>query len=96
MSEQIKGEAFYRVPTLYEKIYRKLGFVYHLGDEPEGIDALKGWMQTDIHLHFDWRDRLRLLISGRLFIASIVHTDTPSPSVCKSRVDYRIIAPREQ
>ena len=81
------------VPTLRERVWRKLGFRYHLGDEPEGVEALTGWMRTDIRLHFSVADRLRLLVSGRLFVASIVHTDTPVPSICKSRVDYRIEDP---
>lgn len=85
--------AAFHVPTFRERIWRKLGFRYHLGDEPEGIDALNGWMRTDIRLHFSLADRLRLLASGRLFVASIVHTDTPSASICKSRVDYRIEEP---
>ena len=81
------------VPTLRERIWRKLGFRYHLGEEPEGVDALTGWIRTDIRLNFSFADRLRLLFSGRLFIASIVHTDTPTPGVCKSRVDFRIEDP---
>lgn len=94
MIETTENAALYRVPTLYERLYRAAGFVYHLGDEPDGCDTLQGWMQTDIRLNFSLRDRLRLLVGGKLFIASIIHTDTPSPTVCKSRVDWRIIAPR--
>lgn len=85
-----KNTAFFHEPTLAERIWRRLGFRYHLGDEPEGCESLEGWMRTDIHLRFGWADRLRLLATGRLFIASIVHTDTPSPAVCKSRVDWMI------
>ena len=84
------NQAFQPVPTLGERIRRRLGFRYHLGDEPEGCEALEGWMRTDIRLRFGWADRIRLLTTGRLFIACIVHTDTPSPDVCKSRVDWMI------
>lgn len=84
------------VPTLRERAWRKLGFRYHLGDEPDGAEVLDGWIRTDIRLEFSLVDRLRLLLTGRLFIASIVHTDTPSPSVCKSRLDWRIYAPGER
>ncbi|MBB3396839.1 hypothetical protein [Rhizobium sp. BK060] len=88
--------AMFHKPTLKERLLRKAGFRYHLGDEPEGIEQLKGWMRTDIRLDFSLADRLRLLLTGRLFVASIVHTDTPSASVCKSRVDWRIFAPGER
>ena len=87
------NNAMYHMPSLRERFWRKIGYTYHLGDEPEGADVLPGWMRTDMRLHFGWADRLRLLLTGRLFIASIVSTDTPSPSVCKSRMDWRIVAP---
>lgn len=90
----MENSAFIHIPTPRERFWRKLGFRYHMGDEPEGIETLTGWMRTDIRLHFSLADRLRLLISGRLVVASIVHTDTPSASICKSRVDYRIEDPR--
>lgn len=84
------------IPTLRQRVWRKLGFRYHLGDEPEGIEGFEGWMRTDMRLEFSLVDRLRLLLTGRLFVASIVHSDTPSPNVCKSRLDWRIYAPGER
>ncbi|MGO6998979.1 hypothetical protein [Rhizobium leguminosarum] len=89
-------EAMFHKPTLKERLLRKLGFRYHLGDEPEGVGQLEGWMRTDIRLDFSIADRLRLLLTGRLFVVSIVHTDNPSASICKSRVDWRIFAPGER
>lgn len=91
----VEGYAAHHVPTLRERFWRALGFRYHLGEEPEGVEALEGWMRTDMRLEFSIADRLRLLLTGRLFVASIVHTDAPSPSVCKSRLDWRIYAPGE-
>lgn len=90
------NEAMFQKPTISERFWRALGFHYHLGDEPEGIDKLEGWMRTDIRLEFSILDRLRLMLTGKLFIASVVHTDTPSASICKSRVDWRISAPGER
>jgi hypothetical protein len=81
-------------PTPLQRWWRWVGFHYHLGAEPEDTEILQGWMRTDIRLHFGWADRLRLLLTGRLFVVSVVHFDTPSPTVCKSRVDYRIVEPR--
>jgi hypothetical protein len=96
MTDTAQNQAFYAAPTLSDRLWRAMGFVYHLGEEPEGADALPGWMKTDMHIHFGWADRLRLLLSGKLFIASIVQTDTPSAMVCKSRMDWRIKTPGER
>jgi hypothetical protein len=88
--------AMISTPTLTQRFWRWAGFRYHLGDDPEGIDGMIGWMKTDIHLHFGWADRLRLALSGKLFVASVLHYDTPSPMTCKSRVDYWILQPGEK
>jgi hypothetical protein len=90
-----EGQVFSAQPTLAQRFWRRVGFRYHLGDEPEGAETLPGWMRTDMHLHFGWRDRLRILISGKLFVASILSTDTPSPHIVKSRIDWRILSPGE-
>lgn len=87
---QTENQAFIQVPTLRQRMLRRLGYRYHLGDEPEGCDALEGWIRTNIRMRIGWADRLRLLITGRLLIVSTVHIDTPSPAVCKSRVDWMI------
>ena len=92
-ASELNGGCFYRVPTLTERFWKAVGFHYHLGDEPPDADLLPGWMRTDMSLDFGWSDRLRLLLTGRLRISSIVHFDTPSPEVCKSRMDWRILAP---
>lgn len=91
MSEQNQA-MFYR-PTLLERLWRKAGYCYHVGDDPEGSDLLQGWMRTDMRMHFGWADRLRLLLTGNLFIACIVTTDTPSPTICNSRMDWKIVHP---
>lgn len=85
------GYAVY-TPTRIERFWRKLGFRYHLGNEPEGIDSLEGWMQTRTWMHFSLRDRLRLLLSGRLHIVLTQHL----PVKCdfsKNRLDWMIVAP---
>lgn len=87
------GGCFYAAPTLRQKFWRACGFRYHLGDDPPDSDLLQGWMRTDMGMNFSWLDRLRILLTGRLRISSIVHFDTPSPAVCKSRMDWYILAP---
>jgi hypothetical protein len=81
------------VPTLRERFFRKIGYVYHLGEDPEGVETLCGWMRSDIRLAFSWRDRLLLLFTGKLFIANIIHSDMPDPTICKTRLDWRIVEP---
>ena len=93
MTDATEPTAMYAAPTLGQRFWRRAGYAYHLGDEPEGADLLPGWIRTDMHLHFGWADRLRLLLTGKLFVASIVSTDTPSPTVCKSRLDWLIVSP---
>ncbi len=93
MTVETEPTAMYHMPSLRERFWRKIGYNYHRGDEPEGADVLAGWMRTDMYLHFGLCDRLRLLLTGKLFIASIVSTDTPSPTICKSRMDWGIVAP---
>lgn len=82
-------------PTLSERFWRALGFRYHLGEDPEGVDSLEGWTRTDMRLEFSIADRCRLLMTGRLFIAYISHYNAPAPSIVKSRMDWQIRAPGE-
>jgi hypothetical protein len=95
-SEPINHGCYYSPPTLNQRFWRAMGFCYHYGEEPADCEALSGCMMTDIRLHFSFLDRLRLLLTGRLYVASIVRTDSPSPTVCKSRVDFRIYMPGER
>ncbi len=90
------NEAMFHKRTRLERFRRWVGFRYHLGDEPEGIEGLEGWIRTDIRIEFSLLDRLRLLFTGRLLVASILHTDTKSPNVVKSHVDWKIYAPGER
>lgn len=89
------GYAAYHVPTWTEKLRRALGFRYHLGEEPEGYEELPGWMATDIRMSFSFMDRLRLLLTGRLFIQAVQHTNVEVDH-CKSRISWQIKAPGER
>lgn len=96
MTDIAESQACYAVPTRAQRFWRAVGFRYHFGDDPPDADLLPGWMRTDMGLCFSWSDRLRLLLTGRLRISSIVHFDTPSPDVCKSRMDWHILPPGER
>jgi hypothetical protein len=88
--------AFHHVPTFSEKFWRWVGFRYHLGEDAPDADLLQGWIRTDSGFNFDWHDRLRILLTGKLRISTIIHMDTPSPSVTKTRLDWHILAPGEK
>lgn len=93
-----RAEAGYatHVPTLRERFWRWAGFGYHISEEPPDADLLPGWVRTDTQMHFGWSDRLRLLLTGGLWISTIVHTDTPSPTVTKTRLDWSILPPGDE
>lgn len=95
MRERIEAGYVAYKPTTIERVWRALGFSYHLGDEPEGVDGLEGWMCTETRLHFGIADRLRLLVTGRLHITLVQHL----PVRCdwaKNRLDWQIKYPGEQ
>jgi hypothetical protein len=69
--------------TLSRRVWRRLGFrpaSLQLPDDgasyPEGFWA-PGWFHLDTRCHLDWRDRLRVLIGGRLMLHCAVRTDAP-------------------
>lgn len=90
------AQAFYveYKPTLAERLWRKLGFRHHHGDD-EPNEPWLGWMQNRSRMHFGWSDRLRLLVSGRLELQHTFHTDAPSPDKIHTRFDWRIVPPGE-
>jgi hypothetical protein len=91
----VENGAMHHVPTLRERTWRRLGFRYHLGDEPTGADAMPGWFTTTARFHFSFSDRLRLLLSGRLHVKIVGHADAKVDNVL-NRMDWQIIAPGEQ
>lgn len=92
LNEEPQGFAAYLQPTLKQRIWRKLGFVYHMGAEPpdEILGQAHGWMRTSSFFHFSWGDRLRLLLTGRLRVTTSIHTKTSSEHLAE-RVDWQIL-----
>lgn len=93
--EAQQNQAFYHVPTWRERTWRRLGFRYHLGDEPKGIETMQGWMTSTANFRFSFMDRLRLLLTGRLNINLVQHT-TVQCDESKNRLDWQIMAPGER
>lgn len=91
----VENGAMCHVPTLGERMWRWLGYRYHLGAEPENVDGLTGWMKTETRMCFGWADRIRLLVSGRLHMSLVQHT-TVQVEGTKNRMDWRILTPGER
>jgi hypothetical protein len=90
----VTNEAVEFKPTFAMRFWRRLGFRYHLGEEPEGAENMPGWFVTQSRFHFTFADRLRLLIGGRLLVKTIGHADAKVDTVV-NRMDWRIYAPGE-
>lgn len=86
---------YYRVRTLSERIWRRLGFRYHLGDEPQEVEDMNGWMMSTVNFDFGLADRLRLLLTGRLRAKLVQHT-TVQCAESKNRLDWQILAPGDR
>lgn len=81
-------------PTLAQRAARFFGFRYHLGEDPKGVDAYQGRMVTETRMNFDFLDRLRLLVSGKLHIKLVQHTPE-KVDLSRNRLDWRILPPGE-
>ena len=82
-------------PTMAERMWRKVGFRTHIGDDPADVDALPGWVRTHTRMHFGWADRLRLLLTGRLTI-DLTQYAPVKVDWTKNRLDWRISYPGER
>lgn len=87
--------AMHYQPTRRERLWRWLGFRYHLGDTPDGADDLPGWMCTETRMHLSVADRVRLLVTGRLHLKLVQHLPVQC-DFAKNRFDWRIVAPGER
>ena len=80
-------------PTIRERFWRALGFRYHLVDLPHDIEQkLPGWMMTRSLIAFSLSDRVRLLLTGRLYLDLRQASDV-SVSEVHSALSFRIGAP---
>jgi hypothetical protein len=93
-TERVENGCMAFRPTFAMRVWRRLGFRYHLGEEPEGADDMPGWFVTEVRLHFSFLDRLRLLAGGRLRVRVTGYADAKVDTV-KNRIDWKIYAPGE-
>jgi hypothetical protein len=86
------GFAVYK-PTIFDRLWRWAGFRYHFGEDPPDYENLPGRIRTESGFSFGMTDRLRILMTGRLKVVTALYTDTPSPTVIKTQMDWQIFAP---
>lgn len=79
-------------PTWRERLAKRLGFRFMLGDEPVGTDGWEGWARTNLRMHFSIADRVRILISGRLN-ANLTHYTDKRFDEMRTRTDLHIPPP---
>lgn len=91
----VENGAMYHVPTWRQRLWRRIGYRYHLGAEPENVEQLKGWMCTETRLHFGLADRLRLFLTGRLHMRLVQYTEVQVEGT-KNRFDWHILAPGDR
>jgi hypothetical protein len=96
MSPERRNYASIRKPPLRERFWRLLGFRYHLGDEPNSADDLNGWNQTTVCFCFDWKDRLRLLLTGKLKVLVVNRFCEPVTPPPVTRHDWMILPPGDR
>lgn len=76
-NDQTSGGAFYTVDTrpLWKRLLSRL-FPMRQPTIPEDLDGwAPAYMQTHVVANLDWRDRLRVLVSGRLHVQTNTKTD---------------------
>lgn len=61
---------------------------------PPQISELHG-VRSHVHVHLDWRDRLRALVSGHVLVVVAVDTERDPGRPMNSRVAVCVLAPGE-
>jgi hypothetical protein len=79
-TEATRG-SFYAPQPLRKRVWRWLGFKHACADRPEEDEEAEGWAPSwfivETWVHLDWKDRIRILLSGKLHVEQAVKTDVP-------------------
>lgn len=69
--------AFYLVhcPTIWERLGFKGAYVPRPNEDEQAPGYAPSWMMCDTFVYLDWRDRLRVLWSGRIMVQVAIKTD---------------------
>lgn len=64
--------AFYYEPSLWNRIWMRL-FPHKARPFKEGDP--RTYLTTNVHVHVDWADRIRLLVTGHAVLQVVTYTD---------------------
>jgi hypothetical protein len=78
--------------TRMQRLWRWLGYRYHLGPLTDDEGWEQGFLQNISGMKLDWRDRLRVLLSGHIRIVCNHSMDQPVNKV-RTRMDWEIVEP---
>lgn len=74
-------------------LWQRLGFGYaHALRHPAPDGMHEGWLCSDVFVYLDWKDRLRVLMSGKLNVEVITFTELPAGKAI-SRSEVKVLAP---
>lgn len=90
-------EGYYAIQKLsrWQRLIRKLFPVQYLMPLDEPPPDMMGETQTFFVMFVDWRDRLRLLVSGRIWVEVRSATER-DPGQVTSRSVFYVMAPGEK
>ncbi|KQQ39058.1 hypothetical protein ASF58_23240 [Methylobacterium sp. Leaf125] len=80
-------------PTLRQRIAARLGFRMRYLERPEDREGfVSGYALTRCSMHFDWRDRLRILVGGVVVLETAMQTEH-DPGRIASRSHVSVVDP---
>lgn len=80
-----------QTPTLRERLMRRLFPARHLA-APDQTEEFPAWMRHEIYILADWKDRLRLLVSGRARATLFVELEI-DPGATRTKTTFWVAPP---
>ena len=80
-----------QTPTLRERLMRRLFPVQPL-HAPDQSEAFPSWIRTEVYILTDWKDRLRLLVSGRFRVTIFTELEA-DPGATRTKTVFWVAQP---